>query len=261
MSARDAYIAKVRAGARPSPDEALAFLRAFHAAHPGVTGASFTRYRTHEGQTSYELFAHRIACDVRALDARSGAARGVLDLACGDGVLGARLRVELGASCPLTFVDTSAEDLALAKGRFAGDPRARFLCEPAQKMSLETASIDAVACHFALMLMNDAARVVREIARVLLPGGVFHALVPSRSSAARFASPFAALIAEVLARDLPAYPALGLGDPMFGTEQGIASLFDAEAGFRASPSITFRSASMTRRRAASSLSKASIGST
>jgi SAM-dependent methyltransferase len=110
------------------------------------------------------------------------------------------------------------------------------LCEPAQKMSLETASLDAVGCHFALMLMNDAAPLVREIARVLLPGGVFHALVPSRSSAARFASPFAALIAEVLAKDLPAYPALGLGDPMFGTEQGIASLFDAEAGFGA---VTF----------------------
>ena len=222
----DAYIAKVRAGVRPSPDEALAFLRAFHAAHPGVTAESITRYRTAAGQTSYELFADRIAEDVRLGEK---IARGVLDLACGDGVLCVSLRSKVGDACPIVGVDTSAEDVALAAARFAGDPYARFLCEPAQHMSLETASVDVVACHFALMLMNDAPSVVREIARVLAPGGTFHALVPSRSSAARFAAPFAALVAEVLARDVPAYPDLGIGDPVFATEAGIASLFRAHA--------------------------------
>ena len=221
-STTDAYIAKVRAGVRPSPAEALGFLRAFHAAHPGITAESFTRYRTAAGQTSYELFADRIAQDLRGGER---VARGVLDLACGDGVLCVSLRSKVGDACPLVGVDTSAEDIALATARFAGDSHARFLCEPAQRTSLETASVDVVACHFALMLMNDAPAVVREIARVLAPGGSFHALVPSRSSAARFATPFAALIAEVLARDVPAFPDLGLGDPAFATEAGIASLF------------------------------------
>ena len=221
------YVAKVRAGRRPSPEEALAFLRAFHAAHPGITAKAVTRYRTSEGQTSYELFADRIARDARKENAP---ARGVLDLACGDGVLCVEIRRRTGDACALVGVDTSVEDLTLAAAR-VGSTRTRFLCEPAQRMSLAPASVDVVACHFALMLMNDAPAVVREIARVLAPGGAFHALVPSRSSAARFTPKFEALVSEVLARDVPAYPDLGLGDRALSTQDGISSLFDARAGF------------------------------
>ncbi|WP_302674752.1 class I SAM-dependent methyltransferase [Trinickia violacea] len=56
-------------------------------------------------------------------------------------------------------------------------PNIRLINERAQKLSLETGSVDYVLSHMALMLMDDIEQVMREIRRVLRRGGRFVAII------------------------------------------------------------------------------------
>jgi SAM-dependent methyltransferase len=87
----------------------------------------------------------------------------VLDLACGDGALLDRLGP--GA----IGIDLSHDELVLARGRVA---QAR-----AEELPLADASIDVCTCHLAFMLFAEPERVVAELARVLVPGGEFVAVL------------------------------------------------------------------------------------
>jgi len=118
---------------------------AVHAARPGFTSRGFARSGTYD----------RLAAVVPA------GAR-VLDLACGDGALLARIPGAIG-------VDLSPHELALARGPVV---RAR-----AQALPFADRSFDVVTCHLALMLFDDLARVVQELDRVLVPGGSVLAVI------------------------------------------------------------------------------------
>ncbi len=120
------------------------FLRDFHAAHPGITARAIER------GGSYDRLAARIT------------GGRVLDLACGDGALLARL--PSGA----IGIDLCREEL--------GDA-ARTVQGRAQQLPFAPASFDAVTCHLAFMLFDDLPAVVDELARVLVPGGRFVALL------------------------------------------------------------------------------------
>jgi SAM-dependent methyltransferase len=220
MSTFVSYLAKVRAGDPPTSDEAIAFLQWFHARHPGATARHFAKHRTLDGRTSYEVLAMRAAPRVAA-DAT------VLDVACGDGVSTAELARALPRAS-VVGLDVSSDDLALARLRV---PTARFVCAPAQRTGLADASIDGAVCHCALMLMNDGESLVTELARVLRPGAAFTAINLQRLNIATFSPPLAALLDEMLRRDLPAYPRLGIGDVRLSSPEGIAALFRPETGF------------------------------
>ncbi|MGD0527298.1 MAG: hypothetical protein ABSE49_19305, partial [Polyangiaceae bacterium] len=84
----ETYVAKVRRGERPTPDEGLAFLRAWHAAHPGATSLAIADRLLPDGRSSYELLA---SCVPAMADASA------VDLACGDGLLASLLAARLGA--------------------------------------------------------------------------------------------------------------------------------------------------------------------
>ena len=120
------------------------FLRAFHAAHPGITARAMLR------GGSYDRLAARVT------EAR------VLDLACGDGALLARLPP--GA----IGIDVSREELGAAR---------RVVQGRAQALPFAAGSFDVVTCHLAFMLFDDLEAVVAELARVLAPGGRFVALL------------------------------------------------------------------------------------
>lgn len=164
-----------------------AFLRRFHAAHAGITSRVLAR------GGSYERLAARVPAGAR-----------VLELACGDGYLLERLPA--GA----VGLDVSREELALA--------RRPVVQGRAQALPFADAAFDAVVCHLAFMLMDDAARVAAEIDRVLVPGGAFHAALgggPTADGADAFH--------RFLALARPSGPRLG--DPRAKSEAGWRELF------------------------------------
>jgi SAM-dependent methyltransferase len=93
----------------------------------------------------------------------------VLDLGCGDGAFGARV----APAARRYGVDTSPDRLRLAAGTGALVVRA-----DAAALPYPAASLDAVIANSTLEHLPDPAAAVREVARVLRPGGRFAWTVP-----------------------------------------------------------------------------------
>jgi SAM-dependent methyltransferase len=148
-----------------TPDAAAAshaaeeFLRSFHDQAPGQQSTGVGACLTVAGRSTYEEFADRVT-----------GTRRVLDLGCADGAL---LEVLAGRGARvLAGVDLSAEELAVARRRSAL-ARADLRQGRAQELPFPAGSFDAVVSHMAFMLMWEVEQVVAEVARVLVPGGMF----------------------------------------------------------------------------------------
>jgi SAM-dependent methyltransferase len=135
------------------------FLRSFHDQAPGRQSVGVGACPTAEGRTTYEEFADRLT-----------GARRVLDLGCADGAL-LQVLADRGAEA-LAGIDLSGEELVVARRRpaLAG---ADLRQGRAQELPFAAGSFDAVVSHMAFMLMGEVEQVVAEVARVLVPGGVF----------------------------------------------------------------------------------------
>jgi 2-polyprenyl-3-methyl-5-hydroxy-6-metoxy-1,4-benzoquinol methylase len=97
----------------------------------------------------------------------------LLDIACGNGVTSRRLAA-LGAS--VVAVDFSEELLALAKQRPRGqeiDYRVIDATSYDALLGLGEASFTAALCNMALMDMADIHPLIKALARLLVPGGIF----------------------------------------------------------------------------------------
>lgn len=197
-----------------SPDD---FLIAFHRAHPGVTALAFARGRTAAGGSSYDALAAEVPATAAA----------VIDLGCGCGYLLSRLRDRGFRPSQLIGVDMSADELALARARsaLAG---VELRLDRAQWLSLEARSADVVLSHLAFMLMSDMERVVDEIARVLVPGGLFATVVGGGPKAAG-AEAFELFLELLRAHDPAGVPRLG--DRRARSEEGLRELFCPRTGF------------------------------
>lgn len=162
------------------------FLRSFHARHAGATSAVFAR------TGSYARLAAAI-----------GSASRVLDLACGDHPLPGAIGLDL-----------SLDELARGAGaRVQGR---------AQALPFADGAFDGCVCHLAFMLLDDLDQVVRELARVLVPGGVFAALLgggPVEGAGERDA------FHRFLAIGAPRFLPLRFGDPRARSEAGWRALF------------------------------------
>ena len=90
----------------------------------------------------------------------------VLDVGCGTGVvteeLASRTRGQVIA------VDIDPAMIAAAQSRGG---RAEYRVGDARRLDFPDRYFDLVACHFLLMWVDDPARAVREMARVIRPGG------------------------------------------------------------------------------------------
>lgn len=142
------------------------FIRAFHAARPGVTQRVFARGGT------YARLAERVPPGR------------VLDLACGDGPL---LRL-LGPRA--TGIDISLDELMNENSFIQSDVRRPTTSSDsmnvdsfnrvqarAQALPFADQAFDAATCHLAFMLFDEIEQVVAELARVLKPGAPFIALL------------------------------------------------------------------------------------
>ncbi|MEU3199379.1 class I SAM-dependent methyltransferase [Streptomyces sp. NPDC006996] len=134
------------------------FITAYHQAHPGITERLFAL----ADASPYAWLAEPLH------EARDT----VLDLACGS----APTREEL-PDADWVGIDLSAAELAEAARRGRG-PLVRA---GADALPAATASVAAVCAAMCLPVVTPLPQVLGEIRRVLRPGGVLAALVPSQS--------------------------------------------------------------------------------
>jgi len=109
---------------------------------------------------------------LNAFSAAGGSAREVVDVGCGTGCL-----LEAAGrrwSCArLTGIDASQAMIAEARRKYKGDARFSFKQGDACALQLRSASFDAVFSTYSFHYWADQASGIREVARVLQPGGLF----------------------------------------------------------------------------------------
>lgn len=167
-----------------------AFIRDFHDSRPGGTssalGSLHFQYDDHEWLSTYQLLIRSVP------EIPWGR---VLDLACGDGHLLSMLRQHLPESWGLYGLDFSSGELRRALE--VSDNSTHYVQGMAQGLPYADESFDTVLCHMAFMLMENQPEVVKEIARVLKPGGTFSAIVGGAPSATAIQQFFVNCIREL----------------------------------------------------------------
>jgi len=201
---------------RITDSPAESFLTDFHNARPGLTakvlGALPVVFRGTDFPSSYEVLA--------AVVPKFEAPIQVLDLACGDGFLLSMLASRSQPGLAVRGVDMNFAELKMARAQL---PLTVDLHQSkAQELPFAPESFDYVLSHLALMLMDDAEQVLREVRRVMKPGAVFAAIVGASPP------PSAALetYVEVLARHPPhgEFAQVRFGDRRFRYREGIQEI-------------------------------------
>ncbi len=93
----------------------------------------------------------------------------VLDVATGTGMVTAELLAR--CDCTVVGIDQSAEMLAAARARFAGDERVELIDGEAERLPFAGQTFDALTFTYLLRYVDDPAATIRELARVVKPGG------------------------------------------------------------------------------------------
>ncbi len=106
-----------------------------------------------------------------ALNAHAG--QHIIDLASGTGEPALTLAQRLDDAADIVGVDAAPGMVraAQAKARAGGLRGIQFLCMPAERLDFPTASFDRAMCRFGIMLLEDPELGLREMHRVVKPGG------------------------------------------------------------------------------------------
>jgi ubiquinone/menaquinone biosynthesis C-methylase UbiE len=193
------------------------FLQAWHARFAGGTARHYASGHVAGSDVStYGLLVDDVAtlssCDT------------VIDIACGDGYL-LQLIAERFPQATLVGIDASSEEVRLARERvYAGN--VRFEKGPVEALPVPSGSIDAVVCHMAFMLFDDARTVTREIARVLRPGGMFAAIFGPAGGTGSGIRGFGGKLREIETKET--LSRLDVGDSATDTEETSRALFESE---------------------------------
>jgi SAM-dependent methyltransferase len=100
----------------------------------------------------------------------------VLDVACGPGNLSARLARLVLPGGAVVGIDLAMGMIELA--RAVGMPNARFEVMDMEQLAFGDASFDGAVCGHGLQFSGDLGQALREVHRVLKPGGTFVASLP-----------------------------------------------------------------------------------
>ena len=140
----------------------------------GVTGpivdffdqraAEYDREYAQESPAGYALRVRRRKV-LDLFDQHGGA---VLDVGCGPAVMAAEI---LERGCRFWGVDPSAKMIEIGRGRFGHDPRVRLERGDAERLEFPDCSFDAVLCMGVIDSVPDGPTAIREMVRVLRPGG------------------------------------------------------------------------------------------
>ena len=194
------------------------YLQDFHQRQVGVTPAAFAHLPAHAASATYASSYAALTSLVPGVNAPLS----VLDLGCGDGHLLGLLAARRQPDLQLLGVDMSEAELAAAR---AALPASVWLQQGrGQALDLPSASVDYLVSHMALMLMDDIEQVVREMRRVLRPGGQFGAIVGRTFLLGEVNDVFLRVF-KPIASD--ALPPLRFGDRRAGSEAGWRELLDA----------------------------------
>jgi ubiquinone/menaquinone biosynthesis C-methylase UbiE len=136
------------------------------------------------GQPFADLILSTLAAG-GAID-RSPRAR-IVEVGCATGALTAELARRFDGRARITALD-EAPFVSVARAKVAGEPTGRITFEvgPAAPLALPDASADLAVSNLAAAESADPAQAVRELARVLAPGGEAVLTTPLRGSWAEF---------------------------------------------------------------------------
>ncbi|PLY44304.1 SAM-dependent methyltransferase [Janthinobacterium sp. ROICE36] len=193
------------------------YLQDFHQRQVGVTSAAFAHLPANSPADSWASSYDVLTSLVPAVDTPLS----VLDLACGDGHLLGLLAARQQPRLQLLGVDMSQAELAAA--RAALPPSVRLLLGRGQALDVPSASVDYFVSHMALMLMDDIEQVVREMRRVLRPGGQVAAIVGRTFLLGEVNEVFMRVFNPIASTELPP---LRFGDRRTGSETGWRELLD-----------------------------------
>jgi SAM-dependent methyltransferase len=137
------------------------YLTEFHDSRPGVTEAAFLRASDSKVGTPYDWLTGGLG----------GSLGDVVDLACGN----AAVLPRLAPHASYVGVDRSQGELAEARRRGRGPVVQGDLLD----LPLRDASADVVVSSMGLMLVQPAEQALREVHRILRPGGRLALLLPA----------------------------------------------------------------------------------
>lgn len=157
----------------------------------------------------------------------------VLDVACGTGVLTREIASRVGATGRVAGVDPNPGMLAVAR-QLA--PAIEWREGVAESLPFPDRSFDAVVSQFGLMFFPDRRQALREMLRVLVPGGRLAVAVWGSLNTMPAYAAEVALLERTAGR--PGADALR-APFVLGDRSGLAALF-AEAGVAAADIITHR---------------------
>lgn len=92
----------------------------------------------------------------------------VLDVGCGPGIMAAET---IQRGCEFWGVDPSSGMISICRDQFAAERRAHFIAGDVISLPLTNNFFDAVICMGVIDALRDRARAVREMLRVMRPGG------------------------------------------------------------------------------------------
>ncbi|NOY62608.1 MAG: class I SAM-dependent methyltransferase [Gammaproteobacteria bacterium] len=103
----------------------------------------------------------------------------IIDIASGTGEPALTLAKKMGGAVTITGTDAAAGMVKAAnsKAQSASVNNIEFRCMAAEQLDFADATFDRALCRFGVMLFDDAAQGLNEIARVLKPGGRFSCAV------------------------------------------------------------------------------------
>lgn len=163
---------------RPAPVRGITRAMQSEARFVGSIPEMYDRYL---GPTLMEPYARELAA---RLPAR---ARRVLEVAAGTGRVTRHLLAAMAPGTQLVATDLNEPMLEHARTLFGEDSRLVWKIADAQELPVSEATFDAVVCQFGIMFVPDKPRALREMKRVLRPGGTllldtWHDLAQNRAS-------------------------------------------------------------------------------